>query len=184
MTKHCSIAYLKVSPNQTIDDLINYESKVVFIIGEIADHNASILMLGLAQVGKAKDVLTIFITFLPFPHEALDIQKKSALNMELLKKHSDAFLPLSMKKLQQLYGNLPFKTAFHIVDDILMQLVCCTNNLLNKSPCPERLNEVSTFFRTDGLNKIYVNEPNNQENLVFNAFYWAMRDTKVWELME
>jgi cell division GTPase FtsZ len=89
-----------------------------------------------------------------------------------------------MKKLQQLYGNLPFKTAFQIVDDILLQLVLCTNELLNKSPCRERLNEVSTFFRTGGLNKIKATEPNSQENEVFNAFYWAMRDTKVWELME
>jgi cell division GTPase FtsZ len=184
MTEHSPIAYLKVSPDQTINDIINDATKVVFIVGEIADHNASILMLGLANVGKTKDILTIFSTFLPFPHEVLDIQKKAALNMELLKQLIDALLPMSMKKLQQLYGNLPFKTAFQIVDDILLQLVLCTNELLNKSPCPERQNEVSTFFRTGGLNKIKATEPNSQENEVFNAFYWAMRDTKVWELME
>lgn len=104
---------------EDIRDLLNEDTKMVFITAGMGGGTGTGAAPVIAQVAKDLGVLTVGIVTMPFAFEGKKKMAQAEAGLEELKNSCDTVLVILNDKLREVYGNLGISTAFAQADNVL-----------------------------------------------------------------
>lgn len=108
---------------ETIDDIMiqleNSGAEMVFITAGMGGGTGTGAAPVIAKAARAKGLLTVGITTLPFFAEGRLRMEQALKGLEELKENTDAIVVIHNDNITKIYGSLPFLEALHKADDVL-----------------------------------------------------------------
>jgi cell division protein FtsZ len=104
---------------EEIEKMLDSNTKMVFITAGMGGGTGTGAAPVIAEMAKAKDILTVGIVTIPFQFEGKMRYEQAMNGVERLRKQVDSLIVINNNKLREVYGNLGFKAGFSKADEVL-----------------------------------------------------------------
>lgn len=107
------------SQNEIIE-ILKENTKMVFITAGMGGGTGTGAAPIIAKIAKELGILTIAVVTIPFRYEGQKRLDQAKNGLRELKENVDALIIIDNEKINQIYGDLDYQTAFNKADDILL----------------------------------------------------------------
>jgi len=104
---------------EEIEQMLDSNTKMIFITAGMGGGTGTGAAPVIAEMARAKDILTVGIVTIPFQFEGKMRYEQAMEGVERLRKQVDSLIVINNNKLREVYGNLGFKAGFSKADEVL-----------------------------------------------------------------
>ncbi len=137
---------------EEIETLLSENTKMVFITAGMGGGTGTGAAPVIAQVARAKKILTIGIVSIPFRNEGRLRIQQAIEGIREMEGHVDSLLVINNERIREIYGDFPISKAFCKADDVL---AIAAKGIAEIITCPGFINvdfeDVRTVMQNSGV---------------------------------